>query len=202
MWKTSFRLAAIILIVMSGSVFADSFHFDSAGGVIWDNVYVNPYTATDTTGGPLLPANTDLTVYCDDWNTEFSGNPTWSANVYSLAAETDAVWGTDLKYGTVAGALQPISRGGVAGQPGTMTSDTEQKELAAAMWTLFATGNQADALWSAINDKSISPGYAAAVSTDLGEAKAAVAGWIHWRRLGCHCARGRRSAAYAGVSIP
>ena len=34
---------------MSGSAIADSFYFSSAGNVIWNGVYVNPYQAIDNT---------------------------------------------------------------------------------------------------------------------------------------------------------
>src|SRR5260370_7232031 len=82
MWKQPFRFALMILMVMSGSAFADSFYFASAGSVTWNGVYVNPYQAVDNSGTLENP----LTVYCDDWNTDFSGNPTWNADVYALTA--------------------------------------------------------------------------------------------------------------------
>ena len=36
-------------MVVSGSAFADSFYFASAGNVTWNGVYVNPYQAIDNT---------------------------------------------------------------------------------------------------------------------------------------------------------
>src|ERR1017187_9905980 len=80
MSRTFLGLALASLIMMSGNVFADSFTFLSPGDVTWNGVYVNPYQAQDNTQTTVNP----LTIFCDDWNTDFSGNPTWNANVYTL----------------------------------------------------------------------------------------------------------------------
>ena len=83
MWKTSFLGWALAsMLILTGSASADSFTFTSAGSVTWNGVYVNPYQANDNTQTQHNP----LTIYCDDWNTDFSGNPTWNATVYSLNA--------------------------------------------------------------------------------------------------------------------
>src|ERR1017187_6623700 len=83
MWKTSFLGWALAsMLILTGSAFADSFTFTSPGSVTWNGVYVNPYQANDNTQTQHNP----LTIYCDDWNTDFSGNPTWNATVYSLNA--------------------------------------------------------------------------------------------------------------------
>src|ERR1019366_4873676 len=77
MSRTLFGLALASLIMMSGNAFADTFTFLSPGSVTWDGVYVNPYQAQDN--------KQTLTIYCDDWNTDFSGNPTWPATAYTLS---------------------------------------------------------------------------------------------------------------------
>ncbi len=84
------------LLFLTSTAFADDFVFPSAGGVVWDNVYVNPYTAQDNTVSPTTP----LTIFCDDWNTEFYAPATWEATVYSLAsAVADPTTLAKLKYG-------------------------------------------------------------------------------------------------------
>ena len=88
------RTIALVLssmIMICGSAVADEFYFVSPGTTTWNGVYVNPYQANDNTQA----LNNPLTVYCDDWNTDFSGNPTWNANVYALTAGNAAYF----KYG-------------------------------------------------------------------------------------------------------
>src|SRR5271157_4396287 len=79
---TRFALTLMLLVMVSGSARGDQFYFKSPGTVTWGGVFVNPYQANDNTE----PQSNPLTIYCDDWNTEFSGNPTWNANVYALTA--------------------------------------------------------------------------------------------------------------------
>jgi hypothetical protein len=74
-----FGLTFLAVIASTGSAFADQYYFQSAGSIAWNGVYVNPYVATDQTH-PQGP----ITVYCDDWNTDFSGNPTWTGDVLAL----------------------------------------------------------------------------------------------------------------------
>src|SRR4051794_8693832 len=91
MIRTPFGLALASLLLISGTAFADQFSFLSPGSVTWNGVYVNPYLAKDNT----QPQNNPLTIYCDDWNTDFSGTPTWNADVYTLTAAN----ATYFKYG-------------------------------------------------------------------------------------------------------
>src|ERR1017187_6560852 len=97
MSKTSLGLALAGLLVLSGRAFADNFQFSSPGSVTWNGVYVNPYSATVDQAGGTFAKGTVLTIYCDDWNTDFSGNPTWNATVYSLN-ESNV---TNFKYGNL-----------------------------------------------------------------------------------------------------
>ncbi len=185
---------------MGGSAFADSFYFASAGNVTWNGVYVNPYQAIDNT----QTAENPLTVYCDDWNTDFSGNPTWNADVYALTAanlshfkyanpasdytlalnsgnlvatlETSpAAWGPLQRY-LEAAWLDEQWRAIIG--TSAATTDT-QIELAAAVWTLFVDTGHIDGLVGAIN----STGYATEVNGYLRQAEEAVtlgysaAGW-------------------------
>ena len=93
-----------------------SFTFLNPGGVTWNGVYVNPYQANNNTN----PQNNPLTIYCDDWNTDFSGTPTWNANVYALTAANVP----NFKYGTYDAQLQRDSGRGPA--------HTELRRLSAA----------------------------------------------------------------------
>ena len=86
------------------SASADSFTFTNAGNVTWNGVYVNPYQAVDNTH----PEHNPLTIYCDDWNTDFSGYPTWDATVYTLTADNVS----HFKYGDNDAKLQRRSRRG------------------------------------------------------------------------------------------
>jgi hypothetical protein len=188
----SFRWATATLLVLSGTAFADQFYFVSAGSVTWNGVYVTPYLANDTTQNL-----NNLTIYCDDWNTEFSGNPTWNANVYALTAANVS----NFKYGNLTTVfsltLNPGDTLSFASSSANVldlyleaawldnqlrtTSPTvmQQEELAAAMWTLFVDGADVGDLVGGIN----SSGYGLAVYDDLEAAQNAVndgynaAGW-------------------------
>jgi hypothetical protein len=195
MWKTSFLGWALAsMLILTGSASADTFAFTSAGSVTWNGVYVNPYQANDTTQTQHNP----LTIYCDDWNTDFSGNPTWTATVYSLTASNV----TNFKYGntpsnynvdldTVNNTLSvtssstptPFNRYLEAAwldeqwldavTQGTAT-DEMQKKLAAAVWTLFVDATHVNdpngGLIGAINSSH----YATDVYNYLQEAQTAV----------------------------
>jgi hypothetical protein len=79
MARYSYIIAFAVLLIFAGGAFADSMTFTNPGSNVWQGVYVNPYTGLDTTD------HTTLTLYCDDYNTEFSGNPTWNATIAPLA---------------------------------------------------------------------------------------------------------------------
>src|ERR1035441_8197717 len=79
MKRYSSIVAFAVLLIFATGAFADSMTFTNPGSNVWAGVYVNPYTGLDTT------TNQVLTLYCDDYNTEFSGNPTWEAGIASLA---------------------------------------------------------------------------------------------------------------------
>ena len=198
MSKTSFGLAVASLLLVTGSAVADQFSFTSAGSVTWNGVYVNPYSANDITTG-----QNNLTIYCDDWNTDFGGNPTWTATVYALTAGNV----TNFKYGNTAenynvnliagnqlsATLSPIpaalnryleaawldEQWLDAVSNGTSTSD-QQKEIAAAVWTLFVdtahVGNPLSDPTSGLIGAINSSGYATDVYDYLQAAEGAVAG--------------------------
>jgi hypothetical protein len=174
--KASGILLATLLMV-SGSAFADSFYFASAGNNVWDNVYVNPYTANETSPQTI----NNLTIYCDDWNTEFSGNPTWTASVYAFSQSNVP----SFKYGGVTSDAVSLSGGQLLNTPAAANaydlyleaiyldeqmqnggnSALQQQEYSAAEWTLFVSSSNAAGLISAING-SVS-GFETAVYNDL-----------------------------------
>jgi hypothetical protein len=186
MTRTSFGLALASLLVLSGGAFADQMYFASPGSTVWNGVYVNPYTVNDLTNPQFDP----LTVYCDDWNTEFSGNPTWTANIYALTASNVP----SFKYGTATGYVV-TDPGNSTNQlsavaPGTVStydlyleeawldeqsagaSGNTQMEYAAAAWLLFVDAGNVAGLVQAINNSD----FADAVFTDLTNAQNAVKG--------------------------
>jgi hypothetical protein len=187
---TSIALTFATLVMVSGSAFADQFTFTSPGTVTWAGVYVNPYQANDNT----QPQNNPLTIYCDDWNTEFSGNPTWTAGVYALTAGNIQYF----KYGGISSAESVSIADGVlsassysnpnvdnlyleaayldsqleavlASQP---VNTTSQEEYAAANWLLFVNSANVDGLIGAINGSGTA--FATAVYNDLSNAQSIV----------------------------
>jgi len=187
---TSIALTFATLIMVGGSAFADQFTFTSPGTVTWAGVYVNPYQATDNT----QPQNNPLTIYCDDWNTEFSGNPTWTADVYALTAGNVQYF----KYGGITSAESVNNAGGVlsassysnpnvydlyleaayldsqlqsvlASKP---VNTTLQEEYAAANWLLFVNSANVGGLIGAINGSGSV--FATAVYNDLSNAQSIV----------------------------
>jgi hypothetical protein len=189
------------LIVMSGTAFADDFfYFKNAGNdVAWNGIYVNPYTAVDKSevNGP------DLTIYCDDWNTDFSGNPYWYASVTALTdVQANNTLLSNLKYGSTTpnwnvklnGTM--LETNGQSNNPSPLnryleaawldnqwrtgaygTSQDTEIELAAAVWLLFANDNaptyHLDNLIGAINGSN----YADAVFTYLQAAQTNAPNW-------------------------
>ena len=193
MSRTSFGLVLTSLLMVSGSAFADSFTFTSAGNVTWDNVYVNPYQATDNT----QTQNNPLTIYCDDFNTDFTGNPTWNAGVYALTASnvqnfkygnitsnySVSLSGSQLNYAQVstpsafnlyleAAYMDQQLAGVLASGASAATKQNAQIEYSAAQWTLFINSANVSGLVGAIN----SSGDASDVSGYLTAAQNAVAG--------------------------
>ena len=201
MSKTSLYLALAGLLVLSGSAFADNFQFSSPGSVTWNGVYVNPYSATVDQAGGTFASGTVLTIYCDDWNTDFSGNPTWNATVYALTLGNT----TNFKYGkttpdfnvTLDTAHNTL---GITSDPvtipagsfnryleaawldeqwldavtqGTATADM-QKKLAAAVWTLFVDATHVNDPNGGLIGAINSSGYATDVYNYLQEAQTEV----------------------------
>jgi hypothetical protein len=202
MSKTSLGLALASLLV-SGSAFADEFHFLSPGTVIWNGVFVNTYLADNITN----PAENPLKIYCDDWNTDFSGTPTWTANVYTLTAgnlsnfkygiapqiynvnlnlvtgylsvakDTAPAWSPFQRYLEAAWLDQEwetLARAG--GVPAVL--EDQQRKISAAMWTLFVDDSHVGALGDHPTDGLIgainNTGFAVAVDAYLGAAQHAV----------------------------
>jgi hypothetical protein len=200
MSRTLFGLALASLIVMSGNAFADSFTFLSPGSVTWNGVYVNPYQAQDNTH----TQNNPLTIYCDDWNTDFSGTPTWTASVYTLTAGNVS----NFKYGTATDVYNVTLTGGyLSAAPDTAPNDFQrylevaylddqlrielasgatstakqlaQQEISAAEWTLFVDTSHVGSPLTDPNSGLIgainnTAGFAVAVSTYLTGAHTAV----------------------------
>jgi hypothetical protein len=70
-----FALAALI----PAAIFADQMQFVSANGSIIGNYYISPYTGKD------LTLNSQLTLYCLDFNHDVTFGQVWAANVASLS---------------------------------------------------------------------------------------------------------------------
>jgi len=193
MSKSFLGVALTSLLVLSGTAFADDFfHFEDAGGVIWwnsaMNVYVNPYTAKDTT------TSQTLSVYCDDWNSDFSGNPSWYATVTPLTGlNFSTLSTTSLKYKAANPVFDLDSTGyTTTSDPSqdqlaqryleaawldnkwrTGTPGFDQRILAAAVWTLFVNKDHVGGLVGAIK----ASGYTAEVISYLDAAEAGIVNW-------------------------
>jgi hypothetical protein len=182
----SFGMVLATLLIVSGSAFADdTFYFASPGSNVWDGVYVNPYTANETSPQTI----NGLPIYCDDWNTEFSGNPTWNATVLALTPGNVQYF----KYGTVT-SNYTVSLSGVTlvsnenlGLTSSAVYDlylesayldqlmigkdnTTVQELSAAEWSLFVNSSNVAGLVSAINASGSA--FAGAVASDVASAEA------------------------------
>jgi hypothetical protein len=191
MTRFSFGLTLAGLLAMSGSALADNFYFPSNGGgnVTWNGVYVNPYSANDTTTGQNA-----ITIFCDDWNTDFTPPAAWGGTVYALTEANVP----SLKYGKVT----PNDVFDVTDSNNTLSysnpasvnayqrylevawldnlyqtllahgpvDPTTQIEIDAAQWTLFVDPSHVAGLIGAIN----SSGYADAVDSYLTQAQAAL----------------------------
>ena len=180
------RLAAL-LIFATGAFADDTIYFSSPGGNVWQGVYVNPYVGVDFS---QTPAKT-LTLFCDDYNTEFSGNPTWEATINPLDTSNvgDFLYGTintayDFTYSSgndqISGSLVAVSDpyylylqaaflfdvvSELEGQTQTQTRLVNEQELSAAAWTLFVDSNNYTQLTNAINNSGST--FASDVAFDL-----------------------------------
>jgi len=198
--KSSLGMALASLIVMSGSAFADDFfYFQSGNSTGWNNVQVNPYTAVDKSKSP----EQTLSIYCDDWNSEFGGNPYWYASVTALTdVRADPTLLNNLKYGnstenynvtkSVSGSVVTLSATALSSDPPPLNRYLEaawldnqwrtgaygtlaatQIKLAAAGWLLFVDGKNVDGLINAINGS----GHAENVFNYLDAAQKAIGTW-------------------------
>lgn len=184
---------------MSGTAFADQFAFISPGTVTWNGVYVNPYVAKDLT----QPQDNPLTIYCDDWNSDFSGTPTWTGNIYTLTAGNLS----HFKFGNTTQnysmTLLPNNQlsAALSSTPATFNryleaawlddqwrlaalnhtgTDDMQRKLAAAMWTLFVdaahVGSPLSGPTTGLIGAINSSGFGPSVYQYLQDAQNAVAG--------------------------
>jgi hypothetical protein len=174
MARYSYIIAFAVLLVFAGGAFADSMTFTNPGSNVWQGVYVNPYTGLDTTD------HTTLTLYCDDYNTEFSGNPTWEASIALLVpspvpsspsdAETYAA--TNFLFGRTPDAYYMyLEAAYLFGQIRDTSVAVTKQELSAAAWTLFVDGNNVTQLNTAISTSGST--FASDVATDLDNAASA-----------------------------
>jgi hypothetical protein len=200
MTRYSYIVAFAVLLVFASGAFADEMTFSNPGTNIWwngvVNVYVNPYTGLDDHNGQTL------SLYCDDWNTDFSGNPTWNASVQSLNSSNVAsfLFG-NVTYETGPGdptvydfTLDPSNHiqattYTASSFPGAFdlylevavlfdgiqktTDPIKQQELSAAAWSLFVNSSNVGTLVAAINNSGST--FAPDVANDLTAAAATVA---------------------------
>jgi hypothetical protein len=181
-------VAFAVLLIFASGAFADSMTFTDAGSNVWAGVYVNPYTGLDNTNGKVL------TLYCDDYNTEFSGNPTWEATIAPLSNGAGFLF-SGVTYADVydftldsSNYIQAtLYRDTTLSFPGAVylyleaaalfdqiqhtTDAITKQELSAAAWSLFVNSSNVGTLVPAINNSG-SP-FAVAVANDLTDAAAA-----------------------------
>ena len=181
MKRYSSIVAFAALLIFAPGAFADSMTFTNPGSNVWAGVYVNPYTGLDTT------TNQVLTLYCDDYNTEFSGNPTWDAVITPLVP----FQASRLLFGGITSAydftLEPsttiiqatsyttldfpgpyylyLEAAYLFGQIQHTTDATTKQELSAAAWSLFVNSGSVGTLVSAINNSGST--FAVDVANDL-----------------------------------
>jgi hypothetical protein len=137
-------LAMLLIGVTAAS--ADELQFSDPDSVIWwtpagpnSGVYVSPYTGYDAT------TQETLSLFCDDYNTDFSGNPTWDATIYSLSPSTVS----DYKYGSLTNAytlyLEAAYLFSQAKNAQLASDTTNQIVDDIAAWSLFVnSANSAD----------------------------------------------------------
>ena len=181
MKRYSSIVAFAVLLIFATGAFADSMTFTNPGSNVWAGVYVNPYTGLDTT------TNQVLTLYCDDYNTEFSGNPTWDAVITPLVP----FQASRLLFGGITSAydftLEPsttiiqatsyttldfpgpyylyLEAAYLFGQIQNTTDATTKQQLSAAAWSLFVNSGSVGTLVSAINNSGST--FAVDVANDL-----------------------------------
>jgi hypothetical protein len=193
MRRCPFIIAFAALLIFATGAFADSMTFTDPGSNVWAGVYVDPYTGVDNTNGKVL------TLYCDDWNTEFSGNPTWDAVITPLVpfqAPSLLFGGIATAYDFTLNASDNIQAtqytalnfpgpyylyleaAYLFGRIQALSSETQTtatrvavQELSAAAWSLFVDEHNVVQLTNAINNSG-SP-FAYAVATDLTAAASA-----------------------------
>jgi hypothetical protein len=185
MTRYSCIFAFAVLLVFASGAFADEMYFSNPGSNVWQGVYVNPYTGLDTANGKVL------TLYCDDYNTEFSGNPTWEATIAPLSNGAGFLFSgvtyADLYYFTLNGSSIQATAYTALNFPGAVylyleaaalfdqiqhtTDAITKQELSAAAWSLFVNSSNVGTLVTAINNSG-SP-FAVAVANDLTDAAAA-----------------------------
>ncbi|MGA2724117.1 MAG: PEP-CTERM sorting domain-containing protein [Bryobacteraceae bacterium] len=183
-----FLIAFTVLLIFAPGAFADdTIYFSSPGNNVWQGVYVNPYVGVDLSQTP----ETTLTLFCDDYNTEFSGNPTWEAAINPLNPSNAGsfIYGNintayDFTYSSVtdqiSASLVPVSDpyylylqvaflfdvvSDLEGQTQTQTRLVKEQELSAAAWTLFVNSNNYTQLTNAINNSGST--FASDVALDL-----------------------------------
>ena len=188
MMRYLFLIAFTVLLIFAPGAFADdTIYFSSPGGNVWQGVYVNPYVGVDLSQTP----QTTLTLFCDDYNTEFSGNPTWQAAINPLNPSNAGsfLYGNintayDFTYSSatdqISGSLVPVSDPyylylqaaflfdvvtDLEGQTQTQTRLVKEQELSAAAWTLFVDSNNYTQLTNAINNSGSN--FASDVALDL-----------------------------------
>jgi hypothetical protein len=185
MKRYSSIVAFAALSIFAPGAFADSMTFTDPGSNVWAGVYVDPYTGRDTT------TNQVLTLYCDDYNTEFSGNPIWNANIAPLTPGGNFLFSNvtsasvydftldssdDIQataYTTFPGAFNLyLEAAYLFGRiqtlsPGTQTTavQREEQELSAAAWSLFVNSGSVSTLVTAINNSGST--FAQDVANDL-----------------------------------
>jgi len=178
-------VAFAVLLIFASGAFADEMYFSNPGSNVWQGVYVNPYTGLDNTNGKVL------TLYCDDYNTEFSGNPTWEATIAPLSNGAGFLFSgvtyADVYDFTLNGPSIQATAYTALNFPGAVylyleaaalfdriqntTDAITKQELSAAAWSLFVNSSNVGTLVTAINNSG-SP-FAVAVANDLTDAAAA-----------------------------
>jgi len=189
-------VAFAALLIFAPGAFADEMHFTDPGSNVWAGVYVDPYTGVDKDNNKVL------TLYCDDWNTEFSGSPTWDAVItplvpfqaprllfggiataydFTLNASDNIIQATQYTALNFPGPYYLyLEAAYLFGRIQALSSETQTtatrvavQELSAAAWTLFVDEDNVVQLTNAINNSG-SP-FASAVATDLTTAATEVA---------------------------